>query len=328
LLDPLQTSGLSHRSTAGRHTAVLLASGGHVGVVPVQVSTKSHTPAAARHTVVLGAIASGGQAGLIPSQFSATSQTPAAGRHWNVAGLTASRRAGDAGARAGLGGVADTHRRPTHGASGDQLVGGTGHAGPAARLGDVAHISRWTAHGPGRLEEVAGAEIARPIARLGHVARTGGGPADGDALHVGRTGRMRAVADLGDVTDALGRATHGPARLDHVRRARITRPGTELGAHIAGPCDGPADGSGGLELAGGGAAVVGRAIGDAMVARLTHVDDAVAAHREGGGRRSQYQQRGQHPVSKSTPAPTALAGHRTCLSCHDCPLVPDWTAAG
>src|SRR5947208_3284567 len=51
LLTPLQFSATSHSPTAGRHTAVLLASAGQLVLVPLHCSAGSHSPAEARHCV-------------------------------------------------------------------------------------------------------------------------------------------------------------------------------------------------------------------------------------------------------------------------------------
>src|SRR5438094_187673 len=107
---PSQLSETSQVPAAGRHTAVLLASGGQSALEPVQCSCGSHTPADARHSapalpagcwqallvpshwstvqglaslvhaVPDGCFASAGQLPLVPLQVSATSQTSAAAR--------------------------------------------------------------------------------------------------------------------------------------------------------------------------------------------------------------------------------------------------------
>src|SRR5437879_10380819 len=75
---------MSHIPAVGRHTAVLLASGGQAALVPSQLSGTSQTPAAARHSRVAGWKASAGQSSLTPSQLSATSHGPAGGRQTPV----------------------------------------------------------------------------------------------------------------------------------------------------------------------------------------------------------------------------------------------------
>src|SRR5439155_1698623 len=77
---PSQLSATSHTPAAGRHTAVLLASGGQAALVPSHVSATSQTPGAARHSKVGGWKVSAGQPALTPSQLSATSHGPAAAR--------------------------------------------------------------------------------------------------------------------------------------------------------------------------------------------------------------------------------------------------------
>src|SRR5438132_235606 len=79
-----QLSSRSHTPAAGRHRAVLLASGGQAALVPSHVSATSQTPAAARHSKVGGWKVSAGQSALTPSQLSATSHGPATGRQTAV----------------------------------------------------------------------------------------------------------------------------------------------------------------------------------------------------------------------------------------------------
>src|SRR5439155_7470944 len=117
---PSQSSGSSHRPTAGRQTPAVLMSGGQAAAMPVhvsggsqppadgrqtvpahtkpsagqslatpsQLSAVSHGPADRRQTAVL--LASAGQKALAPVQVSATSHPPAAGRHTVPAGITVS----------------------------------------------------------------------------------------------------------------------------------------------------------------------------------------------------------------------------------------------
>ena len=100
LLTPLQLSGTSQMPAEGRHTAVLLASFGHVELEPVHVSWTSQTPAAARQTVPAASIAHAEEqqsplARLPSSHVSAASRTPLPQTAaWNVTMVAAQLRAG------------------------------------------------------------------------------------------------------------------------------------------------------------------------------------------------------------------------------------------
>src|SRR5439155_1582659 len=109
--------------------------------------------------------------------------------------------------------VADTGGGPADG--GALRIGRTVDGRAVAVLLEVADAGREPARGAGDGNVVGGATVGDPVADVIDVTYTGGGPADGGALGVGRAVDRRAVAVFFEVADAR-RETAGRAGGGHV----------------------------------------------------------------------------------------------------------------
>src|SRR6185503_16637412 len=152
---------------------------------------------------------------------------------------------------AGIGGSATGRAR------GDEAVAGAVRAGAAARLGHVAVARRDAAGEGGREEEVDRAAVGEAVTDLGQVAAPGRGA----------TGGARELFQVG--------WTDGEETGARLRRV----------ARVGG---GATSRAGGLELAGGRAAVA--IIRIAVVALLADIERAVSADGERIGRREDEEQ--------------------------------------
>src|SRR5439155_230060 len=126
--------------------------------------------------------------------------------------------------------VADTGGRPADG--GALGVRRAVDARAVAVLLEVADAGREAARGAGAGDVIGGAIVGDTVADLVDVADTGGGPADGGTLGVGRAVDPRAVAVFLEVTDA-GRETAGGAGGGNVISGTVVADAVAALRHVA-----------------------------------------------------------------------------------------------
>src|SRR5206468_2986444 len=152
-------------------------------------------------------------------------------------GLEVVRRTVVVEAVAALGDVADAGRGTAHGRA--LGIGGAVRGRARSEVVRVAHARRGAAQGGRGLEVVGGAVVMDAIAAFGVVAGTGGGPALGRALGVGRAVGGRARAEVVRVAHAGRGAAQGGRGLEVVGGTVVVDAVAALG-HVARARRGPA----------------------------------------------------------------------------------------